>query len=138
MRRALKVYAYAGCDTCRKALKFLRDRKVEFDEIAIRETPPSLPELKTMVAAYGRIRKLFNSSGADYKSLTLSARLPSMSEEEALSLLASNGNLVKRPFLIGNGVRLVGFNQAEWEAAFPCIMPRSNKEEEIRGAPAGD
>jgi arsenate reductase (glutaredoxin) len=119
MRRALKVYAYAGCDTCRKAFKFLRDRKVEFDEIAIRESPPSLPELKTMVAAYGSIRKLFNSSGADYRSLKLSARLPGMSEEEALSLLASNGNLVKRPFLIGNRVRLVGFNQAEWEAAFP-------------------
>jgi arsenate reductase (glutaredoxin) len=120
MRRALKVYAYAGCDTCREASQFLRDRRVEFDEIAIRETPPSLPELKTMAAAYGSIRKLFNSSGADYKSLKLSATLPGMSEEEALSLLASNGNLVKRPFLIRDGVRLVGFNQVDWEAAFPA------------------
>lgn len=119
MRRPLKIYAYARCDTCRKALKFLRDRKVEFDEIAIRATPPSLPELKTMAAAYGSIRKLFNSSGADYKSLKLSATLPGMSKEEALDLLASNGNLVKRPFLIDNSVRLVGFKRAEWEVAFP-------------------
>jgi arsenate reductase (glutaredoxin) len=118
MRRLLKIYAYSKCDTCRRALEFLRDHKVEFDEIAIRDTPPSLSELRKMAAAYGNFRKLFNTSGADYKALKLSAKLPGVSEEEALSLLASNGNLVKRPFVIGDDVRLVGFNPAEWESTF--------------------
>jgi arsenate reductase (glutaredoxin) len=115
----LRIYTYSKCDTCRKTLKFLRDRKVAFQEVAIRENPPPLSDLKAMAGAYGNVRKLFNTSGADYKTLNLSAKLPPMSEEEALSLLASNGNLVKRPFLIGDTVRLVGFNQAEWHSAFP-------------------
>ena len=71
-----------------------------------------------MLKAYGNIRRLFNASGAEYKALGLSEKLPSMSEAESLKLLASNGNLVKRPFLSGNGVHLVGSNQAEWQAAF--------------------
>jgi arsenate reductase (glutaredoxin) len=114
----LKVYAYSGCSTCRRALKFLRDRKIAFREIAIRETPPSRSELKAALEAYGSIRKLFNSSGADYKALGLAAKVSEMSEEEALDLLARRGNLVKRPVLIGDGMRLVGFNEAEWKAAF--------------------
>lgn len=117
----LTIYTYAKCDTCRKALKFLRDRQVEFKEIAIRVRPPSPSELKVMAAGYGNVRKLFNTSGADYKALKLSARLAGMSEDEALELLASNGNLVKRPFLIGDAVRLVGFSQAEWQAALADI-----------------
>jgi len=71
-----------------------------------------------MAIAYGDIRRLFNSSGSDYKALSLSARLSGMSEEEALKLLSQTGNLVKRPFLIGESVRLVGFKLPEWEAAF--------------------
>jgi arsenate reductase-like glutaredoxin family protein len=86
--------------------------------IAIRETPPSLAELTAMLDAYGSIRRLFNASGADYQALGLSKKLPRMSEAESLRLLASNGNLVKRPFVNGDGVHLVGFNQAEWQAAF--------------------
>jgi len=119
MPKPLKVYAYSKCDTCRKALRLLRDRNVVFHEVAIRDSPPSVAELKAMAAAYGTLRKLFNTSGADYKTLGLSARLPSMSEEEAFSLLADNGNLVKRPFVIGHGVHLVGFNVAEWQSVFP-------------------
>jgi len=99
-------------------LKFLRDRQIAFREVAIRETPPSLFELKVMASAYGNVRKLFNTSGRDYKALKLSEKLPGMSEREALSLLAGNGNLVKRPFLIGDTVHLAGFNEAEWQAAF--------------------
>ena len=113
----LRIYTYSKCDTCRRALKFLRERNVAFEEIAIRETPPSPSELKAMAAAYGDIRKLFNSSGSDYKALKLSEALPGMSEGEALTLLSKNGNLVKRPFLISDKVRLVGFRLAEWEAA---------------------
>ncbi len=117
MPKPLKIYAYSKCDTCRKALRFLRDRNVAFHEVAIRDSPPSVSELKAMAAAYGTLRKLFNTSGGDYKALQLSAKLPAMSEEEAFRLLASNGNLVKRPFVIGDDVHLVGFNVAEWEAA---------------------
>jgi arsenate reductase-like glutaredoxin family protein len=93
---------------------------VAFHEVAIRDSPPSVSELKAMASAYETLRKLFNTSGGDYKALQLSAKLPAMSEEEAFRLLASNGNLVKRPFVIGDGVHLVGFNVAEWQSAFPA------------------
>lgn len=113
-----KAYIYLKCGTCRKALTFLKTHKVEVEEIPIRETPPSLAELKSMLAAYdGNIRKLFNTSGLDYKALGLSAKLPAMSESDALKLLAGNGNLIKRPFLIGEGVRLVGFDETAWKQA---------------------
>ena len=114
----LKVYAHKNCDTCRKALKFLRASGIEFREIPIRETPPSAAELRAMLGAYdGQLRRLFNTSGADYKSLGLAAKLSAMSEAEAISLLASNGNLVKRPFAIGGGVHFAGFDEAAWRAA---------------------
>ena len=110
-----KIYTYAKCDTCRKAVKFLRGKGVEFREIPIRETPPPVSELKAMLRAQGGdSRKLFNTSGGDYKALGLSAKLPGLSEAEALQLLAGNGNLVKRPFVIGDGVHLVGFKEDEW------------------------
>ncbi len=111
----LKVYTYAKCDTCRKAVKFLRGKGTKFQEIPIRETPPSLSELKAMLQAQGgEMRRLFNTSGVDYKALGLSAKLPGLSEAEALKLLAGNGNLVKRPFVVGNDVHLVGFKEDEW------------------------
>jgi len=114
----LKVYTYAKCDTCRKAVRFLRDRDVAFREIPIRETPPSIPELQAVLrACHGEIRRLFNTSGGDYKALGLSAKLPALTEEEALALLAGNGNLVKRPFAVGDGIHLAGFKEADWTVA---------------------
>ncbi|OYW77174.1 MAG: ArsC family transcriptional regulator [Verrucomicrobia bacterium 12-59-8] len=116
----LKVYAYSGCSTCKNALKWLKQHSIVFEEIAIRETPPSMAELKAMLAAYeGDLRRLFNVSGMDYRSLGLKDTLPGMSTDEALGLLAGNGNLVKRPFAIdaGKKVFLVGFKEAEWEGA---------------------
>jgi arsenate reductase len=114
----LKVYTYAKCDTCRKAVKFLRARGMAFEEIPIRETPPSRSELEAMAQAYGgEMRRLFNTSGRDYKGLGLSAKLPGLGREEIFALLAGNGNLVKRPFALGDGVSLVGFNEAAWNAA---------------------
>ena len=116
----LKVYAYSGCSTCKNALKWLKGRSIACEEIAIRETPPSVGELKAMLATQGgELRRLFNVSGMDYRSLGLKDRLPGMSTEEALGLLASNGNLVKRPFAIdaGKKVFLVGFKETEWEGA---------------------
>jgi len=85
----LRVYTYAKCDTCRRAVKFLRARDIAFIEIPIRETPPTKTELQAMLTAQnGEIRKLFNTSGGDYKALGLSSRLPALPVDEALSLLA--------------------------------------------------
>ena len=115
---ALKVYTYANCDTCRRAVKWLRGQDLAFDEHPIRETPPSPAELRTMLAAQGgELRRLFNTSGKDYREQKLGGKLPAMSESAALALLAGNGNLVKRPFLLGGRVALVGFDEAAWAAA---------------------
>ena len=116
----LKVYTYAKCSTCRKAAKFLRDHQIKFEELPIRETPPSLAELKFMLQGRS-LKALFNTSGLDYKALGLSGKLSGMSEAEALGLLSKNGNLVKRPFVMGKDVRLVGFSEEAWESALGSV-----------------
>lgn len=114
----VKVYVYKGCDSCRKALKWLDAQGLEYEALPIRETPPSPEELRAMLRYYGgELRRLFNTSGQDYRAMNLKEKLPKMSEEEAFELLYSNGNLVKRPFLLASGVGLVGFKEAEWESA---------------------
>ena len=116
---SIKVYAYKNCDTCRKAAKWLVAQGVAFKEVPIREMPPTVAELKKMLKAMGGdVRKLFNTSGVDYKALNLKDKLPGMSEAEALELLASNGNLVKRPFVLGDGVATVGFKEEAWAEMF--------------------
>ncbi len=111
----MTIHTLKTCDTCRKALKWLRDNNIPFEEIAIREQPPSLPELRLALnSADGDIRKLFNTSGLDYRALNLKDKLPTMPESEALALLASNGNLIKRPFLVRNSTALAGFNETIW------------------------
>ena len=111
----LTVYIYANCDTCRRAVKWLRAHGLPFAERAIRETPPGLAELRTMLAAYaGERRRLFNTSGRDYREFKLGDKLPAMTDGEAFALLGGNGNLVKRPFLIGSGKALVGFDEEIW------------------------
>ena len=111
----LRIYSYEKCDTCRKALKFLAARGVHAENISIRERPPSKAELKRMLGLMGgELRRLFNTSGRDYKSLNLKDRLPAMSEAEALDLLSKNGNLVKRPFALSTGGGTVGFKEEEW------------------------
>ncbi|MEO5961656.1 MAG: Spx/MgsR family RNA polymerase-binding regulatory protein [Opitutaceae bacterium] len=116
----LTLYGLANCDTCRRAVKWLRAQGVEFEERPIRETPPKPVELETALAAKGgEIRKLFNVSGRDYRELKLAEKLPQLSEEDAIALLAGNGNLVKRPFLVGPGVALAGFDEATWSAEIP-------------------
>ena len=110
----LKVYAYSGCGTCRKALKFLEARGVACEVIPIREQPPTRAELKRMLALCGgNLRKLFNTSGQTYKEMKLSERLPTMTQEEAFDLLAKHGNLVKRPFVLTAKGGAVGFNEDE-------------------------
>lgn len=116
----LKVYAYKGCSTCRNAVKWLSQNHVAFIEIPIRETPPSVTELKAMLAVQaGDLKRLFNTSGQDYRALGIKDKLPSMTTDEVLRLLASNGNLIKRPFALNEGtsVGLAGFKEEEWKAA---------------------
>ena len=114
-RAMIRVYAYDKCATCRKGLKYLAARGAKAEVIPIREQPPTKAELKRMLALVGgSLRRLFNTSGLDYKMLNLKAKLPSLSETEALELLSRNGNLVKRPFLLTSGGGAVGFNEDEW------------------------
>ena len=111
----MKIYTYKNCDTCRKALKWLDVQGMEYEQIAIRESPPTVEELQFMLTAYqGEIRKLFNTSGRDYQALKLKDSLPKMKLPEALKLLSGNGNLIKRPFLLSEKVKLIGFNEEEW------------------------
>lgn len=113
---SLRVWAYKNCGTCRNALKFLAERKVAHEVLAIREQPPGTAELRAMLAhTGGEVRRLFNSSGQDYRALNMKERLPSLSVDEALALLATNGNLVKRPFALTKESGVVGFRPAEWE-----------------------
>ena len=117
----LKLYAYQGCSTCRSAIKWLKQRGIDFVEIAIRTTPPSVGELRSALDALGGdFRRLFNTSGMDYRALGMKDRLPTMAAETALNVLSANGNLVKRPLAIdtGKGIFLVGFKEAEWAPVF--------------------
>lgn len=111
----MKFYEYKGCDTCRKARKFLEAKGVNFTAIPIREQPPTLAELRRMLKIHGGdLRRLFNTSGEDYRRLDLKTKLPQMSEADALALLAANGNLVKRPFVLGETWGAVGFKPEDW------------------------
>lgn len=116
----LKVYTYQGCSTCKNAVKWLKQHSIAHEEVAIRETPPSLAELKAALKAKaGDMKSLFNVSGQDYRAQGLKDTLPNMSADGALTLLAGNGNLVKRPFVIdaSKGISLVGFKEPEWQAS---------------------
>ncbi len=112
---SLRVWAYSGCDTCRKALKFLTEHGVAHEVIPIRDHPPGVAELRRMLGYVGGdLRRLFNTSGQDYRAMKMSERLPKLSEDEALGLLAGNGNLVKRPFALTAKSGVVGFKPEEW------------------------
>jgi len=112
----MKIYTYKSCDACRKATKWLRSKEIDFEEVAIRDTPPAKAELKQMLGFLdGNLRRLFNTSGQDYRAMNLKESLPSMSQEDAFDLLSENGNLVKRPFLLTKNSGTVGFKEADWE-----------------------
>jgi arsenate reductase len=114
----MTIYTLKTCDSCRKATKWLKENNIPFEEIPIRETPPPAKELHQALADLnGDIRKLFNTSGQDYRALNMKDKLPTLAEDEAIALLASNGNLIKRPFLISGNATLVGFDEKKWSAA---------------------
>ncbi|MFM2178857.1 MAG: hypothetical protein RL015_2955 [Verrucomicrobiota bacterium] len=117
----MKFYGYQGCSTCKNALKWLKARGIGHQEIAIRETPPTLAELKAMLKAHeGQLRLLFNTAGQDYRALGMKDKLPQMMTEDALLLLSQTGNLVKRPFVIDEvkSIYLLGFHEPAWSTAF--------------------
>ena len=114
-----KVYQYEKCSTCRKAIAWLREKGIEFSSFPIREQTPTKKELKTMVKTHGgEVRKLFNTSSKDYRDPELKELLPTLSEKQVLELLRERGNLIKRPFVIGDGIALQGFKAEVWEEAF--------------------
>ena len=112
----MKLYQYPKCSTCRKAVKFLTEKSIDFTSIDITEQPPTVDELNVMLASYdGEIRKLFNTSGVQYRELNMKEKLPTMSAEQAVELLSGNGKLIKRPFLLNDsGQGIVGFKEADW------------------------
>lgn len=116
MADTLKIYSYAGCSTCRRALAFLEKRGVSAKVVDITTTPPTRAELEAMLARYdGQLKKLFNTSGQVYREEKLGEKLPSLTTAQALALLAKNGRLVKRPFLLrGKEALAVGFKEEEW------------------------
>ena len=107
---------YPKCSTCRKAKKYLEENGVEFIDRHIVEKNPTAEELKEWIAKSGLpVKKFFNTSGKLYKEMGLKDKLASMSDEEQIELLASNGMIVKRPLIIEEGRVLVGFKEAEWK-----------------------
>ena len=107
---------YPKCSTCQKARKWLEEQGISFDERDIKLNNPTLEELRTWYARSGLpLKRFFNTSGMQYKALGLKDKLPEMSEEEQLALLATDGMLVKRPLLVDEDFVLTGFKQTEWE-----------------------
>lgn len=112
----IKFICYPKCTTCQKAKKWLDDNNIEYELRDIKLYNPTLQELTEWYKKSGLpLKKFFNTSGLLYKSLDLKNKLPTMTEDEMLKLLATDGMLVKRPILIGADFVLVGFKEAEWE-----------------------
>lgn len=110
---------YPKCSTCRKAKKWLDEHRVSYTDRHIVEDNPTVDELATWQAASGLpVRRFFNTSGKLYRELGVKARLDAgMTDDEAFVLLATEGMLVKRPIVVGDGFVLVGFKEADWEKA---------------------
>ena len=114
----MQFICYPKCSTCQKARKWLEANHLEFTERHIVEENPSYEELKEWYAESGLpLKKFFNTSGMLYKEMQLKDKLPTMSEEEQLKLLATNGMLVKRPLIVNGNIILTGFKETEWETA---------------------
>lgn len=112
------VYQYPTCSTCRKALKWLNDKGIEYESVHIVDKPPSEKLLKKALASGVPLKKLFNTSGESYKAGKFKDRLPSMTQSEALKALAADGKLIKRPFVVTGELVLTGFDEVTWKSAF--------------------
>lgn len=106
----LKFYGYKKCDTCRRAEQFLRQAGVKYQFIDITENPPDDAELAAIAQhANVSVNKLFNTSGMQYRALNIKERLPALSDQQKIDLLASNGRLIKRPLITDGRRATVGF-----------------------------
>jgi arsenate reductase len=113
----LRVFQYPQCSTCKKALKWLSTRGIDFESIHIVEHPPTKAELReALKGAAIPIRKLFNTSGVSYREGRFGERLATMTEAEAIDALAKDGKLIKRPVVLGKRVALVGFDEDAYRA----------------------
>ena len=111
----LKFICYPKCTTCQKARKWLEENNIEYEFRDIKKENPKLEELRAWYELSGQpLRKFFNTSGLLYKSMELKVKLPTMTDEEMLALLATDGMLVKRPLAVGADFILIGFKEAEW------------------------
>ena len=112
----IKFICYPKCTTCQKAKKWLDDNKIEYEIRYIKEDNPTFDELTEWYKMSGiPLKKFYNTSGLLYTSMELKDKLPTMSEEDRLKLLATDGMLVKRPLVIGKDFVLIGFKESEWE-----------------------
>ncbi|MBU61468.1 MAG: ArsC family transcriptional regulator [Opitutae bacterium] len=115
----MKIYIYDKCGTCRKALNWLDLNDLIYAKIPIRDNPPSKTDLKKMLKAKnGEVKKLFNTSSKDYRDPAVKDRLPFLSVDQAIDMLNSRGNLIKRPFLLSEEIALIGFKEEEWSSVF--------------------
>ena len=117
---AIRIYEYAGCSTCRNALKYLDARKKTYEKVPIVEQPPTVSELEAMLGylkASGKtFKNLFNTSGEQYRALKIGERIKAgMTEQEAIALLSKNGKLIKRPFLLTDKGGATGFQAETWD-----------------------
>ncbi|WP_153732087.1 arsenate reductase family protein [Sporosarcina obsidiansis] len=109
----ITYYGYPKCGTCRKAKKWLENEGVSFEEVNIAEQPPSEEELRTLINNSGlEMKKFFNTSGMKYRELQLKDKLPTMTEDEKVAMLASDGMLIKRPIVTDGKNVTVGFNES--------------------------
>ena len=111
----MKLYGYKKCGTCRKAMKWLDEKEIDYDFIDITEQPPKQIELKRALTAGYQIKDLFNKSGGQYRELKMKDKLPTMSDADALKLLSGNGYLVKRPICLDGDNVTVGFREDVYE-----------------------
>lgn len=113
----IQVYCYSKCTTCKKALKWLDDNKIQYELIDIKENHPDEKTLRSLHKKSGLpLRRFFNTSGLIYREMELSKKLPDMSEDDMFKLLASDGMIVKRPLLVSDDKVLVGFKEDEWKS----------------------
>ena len=113
----ITVYCYSKCTTCKKALKWLDDRKIKYELKDIKTEHPDEKMLRELHRKSGLpLRRFFNTSGQLYRDMELSKKLPQMSEDEMFKLLASDGMMVKRPLLISVDAVMVGFREEEWSS----------------------
>lgn len=116
MSKTVTAYQYPQCGTCRNAMKSLKAKGLDVQSVHIFETPPSSSELKQLIERSGlEIKKWFNTSGEVYKEMQLKDKLPQMSDEEKIELLASNGRLIKRPVVTDGTKVTVGYKEEQYE-----------------------